>query len=223
MHKIGVLSDTHGLLREEVKEVLRGCEKILHGGDINRERILEQLEEIAPVCAVRGNNDKEWANHIPESRILDIFGLPVFLVHNKKDIPENLPGVRLVIYGHSHKYEDKTKDGVRYLNPGSCGPRRFHQEITLAVLYLEDSGEFRIEKIEIPHEECKSGKKSSEKVLRELPALIPWVIKDIDNGKTVDQIAVKYGIPQETAEQITRMYLTHPGVDTEGILRRMGL
>lgn len=151
MHKIGVLSDTHGLLRPEVIEALQGCEVILHGGDINKQSVLEELGKIAPVKAVRGNNDKEWAEHIPKILTCREFGIHIFMVHNKKEIPADLTGKDLVIYGHSHKYEEKETDGIYYLNPGSCGPRRFHQEITLAMLYIKEDGSFWTEKILIEH------------------------------------------------------------------------
>lgn len=149
MHKIGILSDTHGLLRPEVIDSIRDCEAILHGGDINRKKILDELSEIAPVHVVRGNNDKEWAEHIPETVSLELYGLKIFMVHNKKFIPKDLKDVNMIIYGHSHKYEEKHLDGVCYLNPGSCGPRRFHQEITFAILQIEEDGSYTIEKIVI--------------------------------------------------------------------------
>lgn len=220
MYKIGILSDTHGLLRPEVLAALQGCQQILHGGDINRQSILDELEQIAPVLAVRGNNDKEWAEYLPVSLQADIGGLRIFMVHNKREIPKDLSGVDLVIYGHSHKYEEKILNGVRYLNPGSCGPRRFHQEITLAVLYIRDAKDLRIEKIGIPHGEKAVGR-SKEEIPGDLAAVIPAIMKEISAGKTVAQIAKKHRISEELAEQITRMYLTHPGVDAEGIMRRI--
>ena len=151
MHKIGILSDTHGLLRPEVLHALSGCEMILHGGDINKQSILDELEKIAPVTVVRGNNDKEWAENLPETVRADVFGIRVFMVHNKKFIPADLSDTDLVVYGHSHKYEEKELNGVRNINPGSCGPRRFDQEITMAVMTVLDDGTFSIEKTVIPH------------------------------------------------------------------------
>ena len=232
MYKIGVLSDTHGLLRPEVMEHLQGCQAIFHGGDINKQKILDQLAEIAPVHVVRGNNDKEWAEYIPETLMEVVCGLRIFMVHNKRFIPENLEGVDLVIYGHSHRYEDKQFEGIRFLNPGSCGPRRFHQEITMAILSVQDDGSYEVQKILIPHPEPT--KKQAERRLaasktREgnsssglnLVKIIPAVMKDIDGGKTVKQIARKHKMPVDLAEDITRMYLTHPGIDVEGILRRI--
>lgn len=223
MHKIGVISDTHGMLRPEVPEALRGCELILHGGDINKQKILDELRRTAPVHAVRGNNDKEWAAHIPETLTLDVFGIRVFMVHNRKHIPKGLSETDLVIYGHSHKYEERKVDSVQYLNPGSCGPGRFNQEITLALLYIEEDRSIRIEKVLIPHS-GKKGKQTEETAVpADLAYRIPVIMEEIDAGKTVKQIAAKHHISEELSEQINRMYLTHPGVGADGILRRLGL
>lgn len=220
MKKIGILSDTHGLLRPEVLECLQGCEQIFHGGDINKQSILDELKKIAPVFVVRGNNDKEWAEAIPETLTAEAGGLHIFMVHNKKFIPKDLAGIDLIIFGHSHKYEDKEMNGIRYLNPGSCGPRRFNQEITLAILSAWEDGSYQIEKIVIEHPDKK---KSEEKMPADIGTKVPAIMKDISAGKTVQQIAKKHRISEEVAEQITRMYLTHPGVDVDGILRRVGL
>ena len=137
--RIAVLSDTHGLLRPEVVEVIAGCDAIIHGGDINKPEIIEQLQEIAPVYVVRGNNDKEWAEHIPATLTFQIEDCRFFLVHNKKEVPKDLTGIDAVIFGHSHKYYEQSIDGRLWLNPGSCGKRRFDQEITLAILTVDGS------------------------------------------------------------------------------------
>ena len=135
--RIAVLSDTHGLLRPEVVEVVAGCDAIIHGGDINKPEILDRLREIAPVYVVRGNNDKEWAEHLPATLTFQNEDCRFFLVHNKKEVPKDLTGIDTVIFGHSHKYFEQTIDGRLWLNPGSCGRRRFDQEITLAILTVE--------------------------------------------------------------------------------------
>ena len=132
--KLAILSDTHGLLRPEVTEQLKNVDAILHGGDINKQSIVDALEQYAPLYVVRGNNDKEWAQHIPHNRTVALGGLVFFLVHNQKDVPADLSGVDVVVFGHSHKYSQTEKGGVLWLNPGSCGPRRFHQEITMICL-----------------------------------------------------------------------------------------
>ena len=149
--KLAILSDTHGLLRPEVAEHLKTADAILHGGDINKPGIVEQLEQYAPLYVVRGNNDKEWAEQIPHDLTITLGGVTFYMVHNKKEVPADLTGVDAVVFGHSHKYLLEEKDGVLWLNPGSCGPRRFHQEITMMMAEAED-GTLRVEKIVIPHE-----------------------------------------------------------------------
>ena len=149
--KLAILSDTHGLLRPQVEEHLKTADAILHGGDINKPAIVEQLQQYAPLYIVRGNNDKEWAEGIPHNLTVTLEGIPFFMVHNKKEVPVDLSGVNVVVFGHSHKYVQEEKDGLLWLNPGSCGPRRFHQEITMMMVKIED-GTIQVEKIEIPHE-----------------------------------------------------------------------
>lgn len=149
--KLAILSDTHGLLRPEVLEQLSTADVILHGGDINKQSIVEQLSQYAPLYVVRGNNDKEWAEAIPHDLTVTLEGVTFYLVHNRKEVPKDLPGVDVVVFGHSHKYLQEEKDGVLWLNPGSCGPRRFHQEITMMMAELT-GGTLRVEKISIPHE-----------------------------------------------------------------------
>ena len=149
--KLSILSDTHGLLRPQVVEHLKTADAILHGGDINKPAIVEQLQQYAPLYIVRGNNDKEWAEGIPHNLTVTLEGITFFLVHNKKEVPVDLSGVNVVVFGHSHKYVQEEKGGILWLNPGSCGPRRFHQEITMMMAEIED-GTIQVEKIEIPHE-----------------------------------------------------------------------
>ena len=137
--RIAVLSDTHGLLRPEVLDAIAGCDAIIHGGDINKPEIIDRLKEIAPVYVVRGNNDKEWAEHLPVTLTFQIEDCRFFLVHNKKEVPKTLTGIDAVIFGHSHRYFEENIDGRLWLNPGSCGKRRFDQEITLAILTVDVS------------------------------------------------------------------------------------
>lgn len=148
--KLGILSDTHGLLREEVLAALEGCELILHGGDINRQIVLDRLEEIAPVKVVRGNNDKEWAEHIPAFLDFTVGEIRVYMTHKKKDLPEDLTPYDLVILGHTHKYAQTQIGDTLVLNPGCCGPRRADQAITLATVTLEGK-QLAVTRIDIPH------------------------------------------------------------------------
>ncbi len=149
--KLAILSDTHGLLRPEVREHLKTADAILHGGDINKQSIVDELAQYAPLHVVRGNNDKGWAEDIPHHLTVTLGGVTFCMVHNRKELPADLSGVDVVVFGHSHKYVQEEKDGLLWLNPGSCGPRRFHQEITMIMAEAED-GNLLVEKISIPHE-----------------------------------------------------------------------
>lgn len=149
--KLAIVSDTHGLLRPQVVEQLKNADVILHGGDINKQTIVDQLRQYAPLYIVRGNNDKEWAEAIPHHLTFTLEGVNFFMVHNRKEIPEDLSGVDVVVFGHSHQALLEEKDGILWLNPGSCGPRRFHQEISMMTAEITD-GKIQVEKIVIPHE-----------------------------------------------------------------------
>lgn len=149
--KLAILSDTHGLLRPQVLEHLKNADAILHGGDINKQSVVDELRQYAPLYVVRGNNDKEWAEEIPHDLTIALGGVTFYMVHNKKELPAKLDGVDVVVFGHSHKYVQEEKDGLLWLNPGSCGPRRFHQEITMMMAEVGE-GKIRVEKVSIPHE-----------------------------------------------------------------------
>ena len=149
--KLVILSDTHGLLRPEVLEYLKTADAILHGGDINKQSIVDELRQYAPLYIVRGNNDKDWAEAIPHDLTVTLGGVTFYMVHNKKEVPADLSGVDAVVFGHSHKNVQEETNGLLWLNPGSCGPRRFHQEITMMMAETEN-GQLRVEKITIPHE-----------------------------------------------------------------------
>ena len=149
--KLAILSDTHGLLRPQVLEHLKNADAILHGGDINKQSVVDELRQYAPLYVVRGNNDQEGAEEIPQDLTVALGGVTFYMVHNKKELPAKLDGVDVVVFGHSHKYVQEEKDGLLWLNPGSCGPRRFHQEITMMMAEVEE-GKIRVEKLSIPHE-----------------------------------------------------------------------
>ena len=219
MKKIGILSDTHGLLRPEVIQTLQGCDAILHGGDINRQEIIDRLEQIAPVYVVRGNNDKEWAEHLPQFLDFELSGLHVFMTHKKKDLPMDISSYDLIVYGHSHRYEQKREGSTYLINPGSCGPRRFKQDITLAVMELEEPDErIMIRRIDIPHEKKPAVNKDN----LQRPE-IERVIREIKKGRSVAEISLKLGVDPDLTEEICRLYLTHPGVTADGIMTKMGI
>ena len=216
--KIGIISDTHGLLRPEVIDALQGCEVILHGGDINKQEIIDQLEEIAPVYVVRGNNDKDWAENIPLFLDFELAGLHIYMTHKKKELPEDLGNYDFVVFGHSHKYEESRQGKTVLLNPGSCGPRRFHQAITMATAEITENG-ITITRIEIPQKHAGVLSKSGT---ADLKKQIEIVIKETQKNRGPETIAARYGFDTALTEQIARLYLTHPGVDADGIMTKMG-
>ena len=138
MKKIGIISDTHGLLRPEILEILKGCDCIIHAGDVNKPEILDKLRMMGSIYVVRGNNDKDWAEGIAKTLHFTIEGVKFFMTHNKKDVDWDLKDTQVVIFGHTHKYFEKMIDNRLWLNPGSCGPRRFDQEITMAVMTVDN-------------------------------------------------------------------------------------
>ncbi len=140
--QVGVISDTHGLLRPEAMAALADSELILHAGDIGKPEVLAQLETIAPVIAVRGNNDTDdWATAIPERQTVTIEALTLHLLHIATDLDftPQTAGVQIVISGHSHRPSIRDLNGVLFLNPGSAGPRRFKLPITVAQLQVNGS------------------------------------------------------------------------------------
>lgn len=148
-YKVGIISDTHGILREEVIEQLISCDYIVHGGDITELDIIEKLKEIAPVFVVRGNNDNdEWAKDLEEELHFEIGSVNFYMIHNIKCAPKKLPNVDVIIFGHSHKYYCKEKDGVMWLNPGSCGKKRFNLPFTMVIMEIED-GKYKTKKVDI--------------------------------------------------------------------------
>ena len=219
--KIAVLSDTHDLLRPEVMEHLRGCGAILHGGDICRPWILERLRETAPVFAVRGNNDGDWAADLPQTADLEIAGLRVCMAHRKRDLPADLRPYDLAVFGHTHVYSESRapRDGkapTLLLNPGSCGPRRFLQSVTMSVVTADGDG-WTAERVDLalPAAAAPSG--------ADLRRMIETVVRETGKGRGPDEIARRYGMDPALTEQIARLYLTHPGVTADGIMTKLGL
>jgi uncharacterized protein len=137
MIRVGLISDTHGLLRPEARKFLQGSDCIVHAGDIGNPGILEELSAIAPVTAVRGNNDRgSWAEQLRETEFLRVGEVFVYVIHDiaELDIDPTAAGVRVVVSGHSHKPVVDERDGVHYVNPGSAGPRRFKLPIAVGEL-----------------------------------------------------------------------------------------
>lgn len=152
MIRVGLISDTHGLLRPEAKTFLRGCDHIVHGGDIGNSDVLEELTLLAPVTAVRGNNDfGTWAQSIHETELFTLGGVYLYAIHDlaQLDIDPNAAGVRAVVSGHSHKPLVENRDGVLFVNPGSSGPRRFKLPISVGELIIATDGTVSARTVEL--------------------------------------------------------------------------
>ncbi len=148
---VGVISDTHGLLRNEARGRLQGCDLILHAGDVGSPAVLEELGQIARVVAVRGNMDKgRWANELEEIEYVSVEGRQICVIHdiNTFDLDPAAAGIHVVVYGHSHKSHVEWKGGVLYLSPGSAGPKRLHLPISMAFLHVVSEG-IRAELVEL--------------------------------------------------------------------------
>jgi uncharacterized protein len=148
---IGIISDTHGLLRPEALTPFMGAERIVHAGDIGSPNVIEKLETVAPVIAIRGNNDKApWADNRPDTLLFEVRGHTIHVLHdlNQIDLSPKAAGVAVVISGHSHKPGIEEHEGVLFINPGSAGPRRFRLPIAVAKLYVADDS-VRAEIIEL--------------------------------------------------------------------------
>jgi putative phosphoesterase len=148
---IGVISDTHGLLRPEAVIALQGSNQIIHAGDVGNPSILDKLNEIAPVTAVRGNVDRgAWARKIPETNVLEIERLSIYVIHvvENIDLKPETAGFAAVVYGHSHIPKQEMKHGVLYFNPGSAGPKRFRLSVTVGIITVK-SGKLHGEIVEL--------------------------------------------------------------------------
>jgi uncharacterized protein len=141
MHVVGVISDTHGLLRPEIPKIFKNVDLILHAGDIGSPEILRALRKIAPTISVRGNNDTgEWAKRVPELKTVLVEDVSILVLHDRKELPDNRSRqVQVVVTGHSHRPSIERSDGILFLNPGSAGPRRFSLPISVARLKIDRS------------------------------------------------------------------------------------
>jgi uncharacterized protein len=141
--RVGLISDTHGLLRPQALAALQGCDHIIHGGDIGNAGILQQLREIAPLTVVRGNNDTgDWAQPIREEETIELAGVRIHVVHDVKQVELDLQakGIRIVVSGHSHQPKIEQRGDMLYVNPGSAGPRRFKLPVSVADLSIGADG-----------------------------------------------------------------------------------
>lgn len=162
---VGVISDTHGLLRPEAAAALRGCAAIIHAGDVGKPEVLDELAALAPLTAIRGNVDT-WATDLPDSEVLSFAGRHFYVLHNVRDLDLDpaAAGFAAVISGHSHQPSIDRREGVLYLNPGSAGPRRFRLPIALATIRVTDAAlEPEIVYLESPRSSSSSSARSRSK------------------------------------------------------------
>ena len=216
--RVGILSDTHGLLRQEVIDGLKGVDMIIHAGDIDDQSVVDQLKDLSSsLTVVRGNADKEWAEQIPQEAWLEILGNKLFVIHNKGKISCDVGDADIIIYGHTHKYSLVNKDGQIWFNPGCCGKRKKDQKVSFAILEVRGKNDFDFRKIVI------GNKEETEKLPKDIDKIISKAMKLKDKGMSFEDIAIKLKISEELSENICRMYLTHPGIDVAGILHRLQL
>lgn len=226
-HHIAVISDTHGILRPEVVRQIEACEAVFHAGDMDNPEIYSRLKSICRTDAVAGNADADWAQSLPGELSVDLYGFRIYMMHNRKQIRQNLSDYDIVIYGHSHKYQEESQGRTRYLNPGSCGRKRFRLPLTMMILTLyPETHEFATERIELmpppaAHSASSTGKAGQASLEQDMHKLVKLVMKEMDAGKPVADIASGKRADKILVEQICRMYATHPGVDVDGILDRL--
>ena len=135
---LGLISDTHGLLRDSARRAMQNTGLIIHAGDVGDPEILEALKKLAPVTAVRGNVDSgEWAIKLPQTAVVKLDAVRIYVLHDVKELQSIPAGISIIVSGHSHKPLQVTRDGILYINPGSAGPRRFNLPITVARLDLD--------------------------------------------------------------------------------------
>lgn len=227
LRRIAVISDTHGMLRPEAAEVLQSAEMILHGGDFADRKTLDRLREFARVTAVRGNCDKDWAKELPREVCFELYGKKIYMVHNRKHMSADVKKADIVIYGHSHKYEENEADGKLWLNPGSGGPKRFGRPATMAVLEIdEESGTLTVKKIVLSGEDAQDAAadvRCPELASGELREIAGTIVKDLERGKSVDHIVKTRKISRAMTEQVCQIYFTHPGIDVQGVIDRIEL
>lgn len=245
--RAAVISDTHGLLRPEVERVIQTCDVVIHAGDFDSQMLYHKLNVSQPLYGVRGNNDGYWSKQLPKIRRFCLGGVSFLAVHDQADVPADLQDVQVVIFGHSHMYYQQERDGRLWLNPGSCGYRRFHLPLSMAVMTIQD-GTVSAEPIWLEEEGRKeehqtvyfspvsteSGKTESSRhrSVRERLSkartgnkdqlfLIAKIMRFMKRGDSAEWVAGNLKADPGFVEQIYRIVLTHPGIDARQVMDKM--
>lgn len=247
--RAAVISDTHGLLRPEVEQVIGTCDAVIHAGDFDNQMLYHKLNIKQPLYAVRGNNDGTWAAQLPLVKRFSLGGVKLIMAHERQDIPAALGQEQIVIFGHSHMYCQKEEEGRLWLNPGSCGYRRFTLPLSLAVLTLQD-GAYEVETIWLEkggkkpeegqngEEQNAEGPRGREKDGQGQPAhkekqslkkqrekdqlfLIAKIMRLMKRGESISWVAKNIKSEPAFVEMIYRICVTHPGADARQILDKL--
>lgn len=195
--RVAVIADTHGLLRQETVDLIEGCDAVIHAGDVDTPDIYEKLKGQKPLYLVRGNNDGGWAGQLPELLRFELEGVPIFLIHNRKDIRETGENVKLVIFGHSHKYSEEWAEGRCWLNPGSCGKRRFRLPLTMAAVTLLDGKIGAVERIDLETAEYGKNISPAAGCRESMPPeadrrkAVGRILRGMDKGETIAEMSLK--------------------------------
>lgn len=228
--RIAIISDTHSKIREAVIGAICDCDALIHAGDIADIKTVRAFIDIMkdkPVHFVRGNADKyskeallEGASlSIPKDATFTLAGYSFYLVHNIK-MMDSLVRPDFVVYGHTHRYRDDIEDGIHYLNPGCCGPRRPGQPVTLMILEIDDvTGEYKVNKVDVSSD--STGTKTMQE--RDMYKSILAIVKDMDRGRPVANIVKRHGLSEDMVNKILQIYTTHPGIDVYGIMDRLDI
>ncbi len=219
-----VLSDTHNIIRPELTPILTGAERILHAGDVMEQAALDKLAAFAPVTAVRGNCDRDWADPLPEELLFSLHGKQIYMVHNRKQASSLADQADIMIFGHSHRYEQRQVGQQLWLNPGSCGPRRFLGAVTLATLEINDtSGAVSVQRVDLTTAPADAGSPRDGNTFGpgDTARMVETIVRELKRGRSVPEIIQRHGLPEDLTNQIVQIYYTHPGVDTIGVLNRL--
>ncbi len=209
-----VISDTHGLLRPEVEQVIASCDVVIHAGDFDNQMLYHKLNISQPLYGVKGNNDGYWAGQLPVVRRFELSKVKFIMAHQRSDIPKTLEEEQVVIYGHSHLYDQQMEEGRLWLNPGSCGYKRFTLPLSLAVMTLYE-GNYEVKTIWLEEEYGREPWKQRE---RDQLFLIAKIMRFMKRGEKISWVADNLKAEPAFVETIYRICAAHPGADAHQIL-----